>query len=569
MVSLRYTIRSSRRREHSKLMLSSTRQAIACLFCIFSAAILAQSQTAQIKELTSTVSGRVTVKDKPVPGVVMNLRFNDRSGRDRLITYKGRTDANGEYRITNVPAGTYLLVPLAPSFVSVEDDPKILIISKGETIEHLDFALTRGAAITGKVVDGEGRPVVEQEIQVYLAANNGNNRVFAPGAQGQTDDRGIYRVYGLRPGSYKVAAGQGDDGAYGNYMPAFYKRTYHPSTPDPAQATVVELSEGGEATNVDIALGRSINTFTATGRIIDAETGQPLANVSYGVVQFITPNHRSSTSSGAVTNSRGEFKLANLLPGKYAVFIRPTAAVNWNAEETPFDIVDDDLSGIVVRLRKGAMVSGVVVLENTEDKAAAELFRRTMLTATVAVPNSERGASGWTQIGTDGSFTISGLTTGTAFFHIPSSQRFRITRIERNGVIQPRGVEVREGEQVAGLRLVVSFGNASIRGVVEAASGTLPPKATFYVWLRNLSEDPTITSSSTLSADVDARGQFVLEGLQPGTYELNAGIVLREMRMMLPGKKQQIEVTAGSSNNITVSVDIPANLPKPGELPRP
>ena len=548
-------------------MLSSTRQAIACIFCIFIAAILAQSQTPPVKELTSTISGRVTVKDKPVAGVVMSLRFNDRSGRDRLTTYQGRTDVNGEYRITNVPAGTYLLVPLAPSFVSVEDDPKVLIISKGETIEHVDFTLTRGAAITGKVVDADGRPVVEQVIQIYFDTNTGKNSFVPSGAQGQTDDRGIYRVYGLRPGSYKVAAGHGDEGAYGNYMPAFYKRTYHPSTPDPAQATAIELSEGGEATNVDITLGRSMSTFTATGRVIDSETGQPVANVSYGVVQLITPNHRSSTSNGAVTNSRGEFKLENLLPGKYALFIQPTPTFNWNAEETPFEIVDEDVSGIVVRTRKGAIVSGVVVLEGTEDKAAAELFRRTMLAATVSVPNGERGTSGWTQIGADGSFTISGLGTGTAVFQIPSSQRFRITRIERNGVVQPRGVEVREGEQVAGLRLVVSFGNASIRGVIEVASGTLPPKANFYIWLRNLSEDPTIASSSRFAADVDARGQFVIEGLQPGTYELNAGIVLREMRMMLPAKKQQIEVTAGSSNNITVSVDIPANLPRPGELP--
>ena len=550
-------------------MLSSTRQAIACILCIFTTAILAQSQTAAVKEAGSTVSGRVTIKEKPVQGVVVSLRVNDRYGRQRSPTYRAKTDVNGEYRITNVPAGTYLAQPLARAFVSVEDDQRVLIVNKGETVEHVDFSLMRGAAITGKVVDADGRPVVEQDVGIYPVTNKDTGRIF-PAAGGETDDRGIYRVYGLRPGSYKVGAGQGDDGAYSGYRTGFYKRVYHPSTSDPAQATVIELSEGGEATNVDITLGRPVNTFTATGRMVD-EAGQPVANVSYGVIQFVTPNHRSSNSNGAVTNSRGEFRLENLLPGKYAIFVEPRPNSNWNAEETPFEIVDEDLTGIVVRAKKGATVSGVVVVEGTDDKAAtAELFRRTMLSAQVPLPNGERGSYGWTQIGADGSFTISGLSAGTAYFNIPSSSRFRITRIERGGVVQPRGIEIKEGEPVTGLRIVVSYGNASLRGVIELASGTPPPKTSFYLWLRNVADDP-IGSSPQLAADVDARGQFVIEGLLPGTYEVDAGIIFKETRVLLPSKKQQIEVTAGSNNNvtITIAVDIPANIPRPGEPARP
>jgi hypothetical protein len=76
-----------------------------------------------------------------------------------------------------------------------------------------------------------------------------------------------------------------------------------------------------------------------------------------------------------------------------------------------------------------------------------------------------------------------------------------------------------------------------------------------------------------ITADVDARGQFVVEGLLPGTYEINAGIVSGDRRVMFAGKKQQVDVTAGSSNNITISIDVPANMQRPGEppgnLPRP
>ena len=541
-------------------MLSSTRQAIACFFFILSTAVMAQSQTAPVKELSNTISGKVTIKDKPVQGVVIGLRRTDNSGRPRPNTYKATTDVNGEYRIVNVPPGTYVVAPFAPVFVSAEDlgDSRTLILSKGETIEHFDFVLMRGAAITGKIVDADGRPVVEQEVQIHLAT--ANSRMFQSATQ--TDDRGVYRAFGLRPGSYKVSVGQ-DDSAYGRFKTTFYKRVYHPSTNDPEQATVIELSEGGEATNVDITLGRAANTFTASGRIID-EGGQPVANMNYGVMQFIDAGHRSSMSNGSVTNSRGEFRLENLLPGKYAVFIRAEWKGNWNADEVQFEIVDEDLTGLVIKTKKGATVSGVVVIEGTDDKAAVELFRRTMLSAMVSAPNGERPSSGWTQLGADGSFTLAGLPTGTAVFQIPSSSRFRIARVERNGVVQARGVEIREGESVSGLRIVVNYGNASIRGVVEPASGTLPLGARFYVYLRNVNDEPG-SYSSQMSTEVDARGQFLMEGLVAGTYEVNAGIMSGNGRTQITGnKKQLIEVTAGSSNNITISVELaPVTPPRP------
>src|SRR6185295_15911657 len=188
--------------------------------------------------------------------------------------------------------------PLAPGFVPAEEigDGRTLILNKVETIEHFDFVLMRGAVITGKVVDTDGRPVIETEVQIYSALNG--NRLFQ-GGLAQTDDRGIYRAYGLRPGSYRVAVGHGDEAssASGMYQSVFYRRVFYPSTSDPAQATVLELSEGSEANNIDITLGRSINTFTASGRMIDGETGQPVANVSYGLIHFVTPNHQSSMSN--------------------------------------------------------------------------------------------------------------------------------------------------------------------------------------------------------------------------------------------------------------------------------
>jgi len=540
-------------------MFSSTHQKMICVLIVLSCAVLACAQSAPTKEATSTITGKVTIKDKPLAGVIVNLSSGRRSPQGPPFRYKAKTDPNGEYRIANVTPGNYVIMPLAPSFVTDGDLPqgRTLIVNKGETIEHIDFALLRGGAITGKVVDADGRPVVEEEVVVFKAQNS--ERFYTSYSDSRTDDRGVYRIYGLRPGSYKVAAGQGEEGGYGGYRPATFKRAFHPAAPDAAQAEIIELSEGGEATNVDIVLGRGLTTYTASGLIVDGETGQPVANVAYGVTHYVTPDRRSSMTTGAVSNSRGEFKMENLVPGKYALQIRQEQGSGWRADEVPFEIVDDDVTGLVLRTTKGATLSGVVVLEGDVDKNARGDLRRMMIAA-LPDQHQDRPFSSWSPIAADGGFTIPGVAGGTAVFSLANSSRFRIVRVERNGVVQGRGLEVKEGETISDLRIFVAYANASIHGVVELASGTLPPGARFYVWVRNVDDDPTAKSSMNAPGDVDVRGQFVIEGLLPGTYEVNAGIVSPDMRTTLGTRKQQMVVNAGSANNITVSVEL---NPKP------
>src|SRR6185369_285696 len=99
-------------------MFSSTHQKIACVLIILSAAVLAHSQTLPVKEATSLISGKVTIKGKAAAGVVILLRPNTvNSAPPQVSSYKSTTDLNGEYRITNVPAGSYIIATLAPAFV--------------------------------------------------------------------------------------------------------------------------------------------------------------------------------------------------------------------------------------------------------------------------------------------------------------------------------------------------------------------------------------------------------------------------------------------------------------------
>jgi len=538
-------------------MVSSTRQAIAGFFVIFGVAVLVHAQTTSVKELTSTVSGRITIKDKPAPGIAIGLRMHDQS-RPQPVSHRAVTDLNGEYRITNVPAGTFLVSISAPAFVLADESlsERTLIISKGETIEHVDFTLLRGGVITGKVSDSDGRPLIQQTVSIIPENQQGRGYY----RQVNTDDRGIYRAFGIPAGAYRVAAGTDEEDSFGGrFQGAFYRRTYYPNVSDTAQAKVIQVSEGSEATNVDIVLSRTVATYTASGRIVD-EAGQPVPNIPYGVTHFINANSTHSLNTGQVSNARGEFKLDKLMPGSYAAMIsRMDADSDLRSDQVRFEITDQDVTGLVITIKKASSVSGVIVVEGgNDDKALRDQLTKTGISVSVSGPSLERGGFGhFTNPAADGSFRIGGLSPGTATFYLMSSSRFRVVRVERDGVVQPRGVEIKERENVTGLRIIASYANASVRGMVELQNGTLPPNAQFSVWLTKLGEEPGTTNfASTTSQQVDARGQFVIEGLMPGEYELHAGLYVPGVSGDMPFTKQTIVVTAGVVTNVTVTLDL-------------
>jgi protocatechuate 3,4-dioxygenase beta subunit len=536
-------------------MVSSTRQALACIFAIFSVALAVHAQTTPVKEPGATITGNVTVQGKAAAGVIVVMLKNDRrtSGRE-YSGPKDVTDAEGNYRIENVPAGNYRIMPAARAYVSTDEAnrERNLVVNKGDTIEHIDFALVPGGVITGKVVDAEGKPMVEEFVQVFTVTEN--QSVYGGYTSTSTDDRGVYRMYGLRPGSYRVAAGRGEESFHSGAVRP-YRRTYHPSVSDPLQATVIEVVEGGETKDIDITFTRRVTTYSVSGRIVD-ETGQPIPNVDYGITRYDGQN-TSTMSGGYTTNSRGEFKLSGLAPGKYSLPVSRSPDSDLRFEEAQFEVVDQDVTNLVIKATRGASISGVVIFEGLEDKKASEVLgRRAWVMASLAEATT-RSANSSTPIKEDGSFTIRGLAAGTANLHIHASGSLRVERVERDGVIQSgSSLVIREREQIKGIRVIVQIGNATIRGKIEVTNGTLPPDARFHIWARRTDGAPNVINNVNNIPQIDTRGQFVIENLNSGTYELNAGVFIPSKKEGYVAKKEQVVVAAGSTTTVNVTVDL-------------
>src|ERR1043166_8538362 len=94
----------------------TTRQLSAILFTIFSVAASLCAQKAAVKVPRGSISGRVTFKDKGVPGVAIGLRKGE-----GFTPFEGfqttATDQDGYYRLSHVAPGSYAIRICAPAFV--------------------------------------------------------------------------------------------------------------------------------------------------------------------------------------------------------------------------------------------------------------------------------------------------------------------------------------------------------------------------------------------------------------------------------------------------------------------
>jgi protocatechuate 3,4-dioxygenase beta subunit len=539
----------------------------------FPTSLWAQAAPKQpIKEPRGSISGRVTIKEKAAAGVVVSLRRSEQMNPFELAL-RATTDQDGNYRIANVPPGNYEVTPSAPAFVP--SDPKeirnkTVLVSEDENVDNINFALVRGGVITGKVTDADGRPVIQQQVSIYREEPSAQprpgqpSRVF-PANSAQTDDRGIYRVFGLMPGRYKVGVGRSDDVGFQTAGTArsVYKQVFHPDVSDQTQAKVIEVGEGSEATNIDIALGRALPTFSVSGRVVD-EKGPLASNMRFGLQRNV--DRRIDFVNTFGTNSQGDFTIEGLIPGTYGIFLLPEQSGGKRLETLTFDVVDQDLSGLTVKLVQGASVSGVVVLEG-DNKAALAKFPVLKLWAYVTGPGAVQvgglGSSSGSPIAPDGSFLIGGLPSGVVHLNVSGttsslqSKGFAITRIERDGVAVDRTFEIKDGDQLTGIRVVLVYGNGKLRGVMNLDNGVLPNGARFFVRILKSGQPLPMRPP-----DVDARGHFLIEDLPAGVYEIQAGVMGSGFTQMPRAVKREFSVQDGVTTDITITIEIP-QTPKP------
>src|SRR5262245_15763774 len=434
------------------------------------------SATAQVQqpnsqvESAASIAGRVTLRGEPVQGVLVFAMSAPPTGREQQPSTK--TDADGHYRITNLAPGKYTVVAHTPGFASPEGASsrfgREISLDPGERCDKIDFALIRGGVITGRVSDANDQPVVEHSVtltvliadvwQSYSRPYSNNYEMMT------TDDKGVYRIYGLPAGRYKVSIGEGGGSSYRrlDYGQSYYPHTYHPDVQDDSKARVVEVSEGAEVSGIDIRVGRRAKTYEASGRIVHAKTGQPQPDIKWGY------DGSAVSTFGAKSDENGGFKITGLIPGRYSVFAGCEG--DFYSDKVEFEVTDHDVTGLEIRRNQGASIRGKVVVEGLSDPAILGKLGQVSLFATGNAYNVN------SNVEPDGSFYFCGLRPGRVKIGAHSFMQpgFWLIRVERDGVDLRGGIEISPGERLINVRAVLAYMTGIIRGQVTIVNHELP-----------------------------------------------------------------------------------------------
>lgn len=537
---------------------------------------IAQTQATNPQKVPGTISGRITAGSDPAAGVEVVLKRAGNQVTDMLQSgpaITATTDSNGWYRLTGIAPGIYRLVAYAPAYVIEGDNNpmtpgKTVNLAEGENVENVSFSITRGGVLTGKVTDPDDHPLIAEFVRAYKLNAEGK-RDSSPGLPDfnfwQTDDRGIYRIYGLEPGRYIIAAGASSEDAIMKMLGGgtYYRRTFHPQTVEESQAKIIELRSGAEVESVDIKLAPTSQNkaFAASGRVVEAESGKPVAGVmiGYGVTKVGSSSFGFGNSA---TNSVGEFRLEGLTPNSYNAFVVELATDDNYGDPLNFEITDSDVAGLEIKMHQGSSISGVAVIEAATDPKLLEKLAKVQIYARLMEAEQQTflsGGGGTGQITANGTFKIGGIKPGKIQLianTFMAEKGFSLLRIEHNGV-QVKELQLSAGDRLTGVRLVFAYGTASIAGRVEVRGGTLPPNVKLAVMARR--EGAGENAFGAGNAEVDARGQFLIEGLSAGTYRLvlsDAYYSPNTARTKLPKVEQVVSVTGSGRQEIVLVLDL-------------
>src|SRR5262249_15674952 len=285
-----------------------------------------------------------------------------------------------------------------------------------------------------------------------------------------------------------------------------------------------EVTEGSETTGVDILVDEQKNSYSVYGRVVHADTNQPVTGVRiyYGTTGG-GKEINGSRWTGALAGGKREFRMTDMLPGKYWVFPGGKNLFSVENIETEYigeavfcEVMNRDIRNFEIRVRRPeASISGKVVLEGFPNQKQWVDLVNSGLKPSILLDRSGKPALPSTfyriRPGPDGSFLVQGLSEGKASFQfgsVPAAIRcLTVLRVEQNGVPRSRGIDIKSGEQLTGLQFILGYGTITLRGELKVIGGTLPAEQRFSVRARRTDQ----TNEVLYGGSIDVRGNFQIE----------------------------------------------------------
>jgi carboxypeptidase family protein len=480
---------------------------------------------------TGSIDGKVVNENgQPLAGAAVFVRAVNSNSTGRTAT----TDLDGSFRVSGLEPALYTITGSAPAYTTVPGDPSTPTYYRiGDTVR---LEMIRGGVITGTVMNASGEPVITVRVRATMvrdARGETPKAIGFGGGEQSTDDRGVYRIYGLRPGTYIVSAGgAGFSSSFNPYdtdLPTFAPS----STRDNAGEVVVR---GGEDSTVDIRYrGEPGHSISGTARLTGAngasitlvQGGSPLA------ATFQPPGARGFAFDGI---GDGDY---DLIAQEFTSDMGSPASTIANSEPRRVTVKGADVTGIELTTRALGSINGKILLESSKvpecQGKRPPLFAETMVRLQRPEKDKDSEKNDWmfarlfsssASPDANGAFVLRNLMPGKYRFEPLFYARYWYLQsiTLTTGAPRPQKIDaaanwttVKSGEQLSNLTITLAQGAASIRGRIAVSEGAAIRAGT-SVFLLPGEPDKADDVLRYFVSDIASDSTFTFDKLPPGRY---------------------------------------------------
>jgi len=400
-----------------------------------------------------------------------------------------------------------------------------LTLDRAKNMKDVVFRLTPHGVITGRVLDEDGDPAANIQVQIARTGYSQGRKQLTYMNGASTNDLGEYRMFGVAPGKYFLSvtyrqmmmmpnaldrsptAQQDED-----YVPTFY-----PGTIDPSAAAQIEVAAGGTVSGINLKLSKA-RTARIKGRVTHGiAPGRPSISVMLMPRRSDPMAMIMMMNRNRIVDAKGNFELTGVTPGSYLVRANLNANGKNYSGSAPVEVGGRNIENLNVVIGPGAVITGHLRVEGNSNESLSNVQIRLM--------PREQGvmmfSPGLGKLNEDGSFRIEDVTADVynlTLFGLPDGFYIKSIRSGETDALA-NGVDVTG--PVAPLHVVLSPNAGQLSGAVQNSATRQPAMGATVVMIPQEKDRRAVFSNYKMST-TDQSGNFSFKNLTPGEYKVFA-----------------------------------------------